>query len=250
MPGSKLKQAREARQLTLHEIEWATKIRAEYLQALEEDRFDLLPSGTHARGFLRSYARYLGLDADALVDEYNQSAGVSHEIISTRPAVVSRGRELAVTPGMIVGAALIVLIAVFGFYLKVQFDKYQASRAADAQPTPQLSLSALPTPSPSPPPPPAPAPSPSSSSTTVVLVVRVDAPVWLSIDIDGKPSAETGAGKTFPAQSVLTLTGTRSVQIFSGRAAHTFLTLNGRDIGPLPAAANGTGNKTYTRGQP
>jgi cytoskeleton protein RodZ len=247
MPGSKLKQAREARQLTLHEIEWATKIRAEFLQALEEDRFDLLPSGTHARGFLRSYARYLGLDADALVDEYNHAAGVSTEIISTRPAVMSRRRDLAVTPGMIVGVALIVLIGIFGFYLKTQFDKYQASRAADAQPTPQLHLSALPTPSPSPTP--IAVPSASPSPTGVVLVVRLDAPAWLSIDIDGKPSAETGAGKTYPAGSALTLTGTQSVQIFSGRAGHTFLTLNGKDIGALPGGPNGTGNKTYTRGQ-
>lgn len=249
MLGSNLKQARETRQLTLHEIEWATKIRAEFLQAMEDERFDLLPSATHARGFLRSYARYLELDADAMVDEYNQGLGGASEIVSTRPAVTPRRRELAVTPGMIVGAALIVLIGIFGLYLKTQYDKYQASRAADAQPTPQLHLSALPTPSPTPTPAPGPSPSPSPSPTGVVLVVRLDGPAWLSIDVDGKPSAETGAGKTYPPGSVLTLTGTKSVQIFSGRAAHTFLTLNGKDIGRLPAGANGTGNRTYSRGQ-
>jgi hypothetical protein len=184
-----------------------------------------------------------------MVDEYNHGLGADREIISTRPSVPQRQRDFAVTPGMIVGAALIVLIGIFGFYLKTQFDKYQASRAADAQPTPQLRLSALPTPTPTPTPAPSAQPAPSPSPTSVVLVVRLDATSWLSIDIDGKPSAETGAGKTYPAGAVLTLTGTRSVQIFSGRAAHTFLTLNGKDIGTLPAGPNGTGNKTYTRGQ-
>src|ERR1700694_2630816 len=114
MLGSKLKQAREARQLTLREIEWATKIRAEFLQALEDEQFDVLPSATHTRGFIRSYARYLDVDPDPLVAEFNQVSGAT-EIVSTRAAVRSRRSDFAVTPGMIVGTALIILIGIFGF---------------------------------------------------------------------------------------------------------------------------------------
>jgi cytoskeleton protein RodZ len=246
MLGSKLKQAREARQLSLREIEWATKIRAEFLQALEDERFDLLPSATHARGFLRSYARYLDLDADGMVGEYNQASGGAREIVSTRPAVKARGRELAVTPGMILGAALLVLIGIFGLYLKSQFDKYEASRAADAQPTPRLRLSDLPTPSP------VPTPAPSASATPsagVSLVVRVDAATWLQVDVDGRPSAETtSAGRIFPAGTTLSFKGTQKVQVVSGKAAHTLVTLNGRDLGPMPQTTGGAGNQTYSRG--
>ncbi len=53
------------------QAEQATKIRGKYLRALEEERFEVLPSGTYVKGFLRTYADYLGLDGQLYVDEYN-----------------------------------------------------------------------------------------------------------------------------------------------------------------------------------
>jgi cytoskeletal protein RodZ len=244
MLGSKLKQARETRQLSLQEVEWATKIRGEYLQALEDEQFDKLPSGTHARGFLRSYARYLELDPDPLIDEYNNSNAAT-EIVSTRPAVRPRERDFTLTPGMIVGAALLILIGIFGLYLKTQFDKYQASRAADAQPTPQLRLSDLPTPSPSPSltASPSPSASPSAVAGALVVVVRVDTRTWLQVDVDGKPSTDTASGgRIFPAGTQLTFSGAQEVHVISGNPGNTDVTVNGRDTGKMPAA-----NKKYTR---
>lgn len=247
MLGSKLKQARETRQLTLQEIEWATKIRAEFLQALEDEQFDLLPSATHVRGFIRSYARYLDVDPNPMVEEFNQAGAGAREIISTRAAVRTRRRDFAVTPGMIVGAALIILIGVFGFYLKHQFDKYQASRAADAQPSPGLRLSDLPTPTAAPTP--SILPSPTPASTGVVVAVRVDLDTWILVTVDGKPTPDTG--RTFPAGTTLNFTGKQTVKVISGKAAHTFVTVNGKDQGAMPpvAGGGGAGNKTYTRGQ-
>ncbi|MGI8607810.1 MAG: helix-turn-helix domain-containing protein [Candidatus Dormibacteria bacterium] len=246
MLGNKLKQAREARQLTLQEIEWATKIRAEYLQALEDERFELLPSATHVRGFIRSYARYLDVDPGPMVEEYNQAGGAAaKEIISTRAAVRTRERDLAVTPGMIVGAALIILIGIFGFYLKHQFDKYQASRAADAQPSPGLRLSDLPTPTAAPTP--SASPSPGAIPIGVVVALRLDADTWLQVDVDGKTDPTTG--HTYPAGTNLTFSGKQSVKVVSGKAIHTFITLNGKDLGAMPARPDATANKTYARGQ-
>ena len=135
MLGSKLKQAREARGVPLSEVEWATKIKSTYLEALEEENYGDIPGAVYARGFLRTYALYLGLDADPLIAEYNASAGAK-EIISTRPAVMVEPRGLMVTPAMVVGVALVLLLAIFGFYLKTQFDRYQASLAAGSHPTP------------------------------------------------------------------------------------------------------------------
>lgn len=246
MLGSKLKQARESRQLSLREVEWATKIRAEFLHALEDERYDLLPSATHARGFLRSYASYLELDAGPLVDEYNQSAASALEIVSTRPAVRTRGREVAVTPGMIVGAALLILIGIFGFYLKSQFDKYQASRAADARPTPGLRLSDLPTPTSLPTP--SPSPSPAAPAGGVVVTVRVDLDTWLQVYLDDSAKPTPDSSRVFPAGSTLTFTAKQSVQVISGKAAHTFISVNARDRGAMPALPGGAGNQTYTRG--
>src|SRR5258708_33484156 len=92
MLGSKLKQAREARGVPLHEVEWATKIKAAYLEALEAEDFASIPGAVYARGFIRTYARYPGLDAEPLIADYNASAAGATEIISTRhPASLAPG---------------------------------------------------------------------------------------------------------------------------------------------------------------
>ncbi|HRQ32769.1 MAG TPA: helix-turn-helix domain-containing protein, partial [Anaerolineales bacterium] len=67
--GQKLKQAREAKRLTLEKVFEATRIRLPYLQALEADDLSSMPSPVQARGYLRNYAEYLGLNFDQLLDE-------------------------------------------------------------------------------------------------------------------------------------------------------------------------------------
>ena len=86
--GNSLREARYRQQLELSEIEQATKIRARYLQALEEESFDALPAQTYVKGFLRNYAEYLGLDGQLYVDEYNSRYAVGEE--EPREPVVAR----------------------------------------------------------------------------------------------------------------------------------------------------------------
>jgi cytoskeleton protein RodZ len=69
--GNSLREARLRQTLDFPEIEQATKIRPKYLRALEDEQFDILPGQTYVKGFLRSYAEYLGLDGQLYVDEYN-----------------------------------------------------------------------------------------------------------------------------------------------------------------------------------
>src|SRR3954467_3010142 len=68
------------RQVDFNQAELATKIRVKYLRALEDERFDELPSQTYVKGFLRTYADYLGLDGQLYVDEFNSRfvAGEEH----------------------------------------------------------------------------------------------------------------------------------------------------------------------------
>lgn len=68
--GSSLREARRRRGVGLPEAEAATMIRARYLEALETERFELLPEGPYLRSFLREYSEYLGLDGDIFVTEY------------------------------------------------------------------------------------------------------------------------------------------------------------------------------------
>jgi Helix-turn-helix domain len=69
--GSSLREARTRREIGIAQVEQATKIRGKYLRALEEEQFDVLPSETYVKGFLRTYADYLGLEGQLYVDEYN-----------------------------------------------------------------------------------------------------------------------------------------------------------------------------------
>ncbi len=69
--GSELRAARESRDLTLEQAEKQTRIRAHYLEALEQGNFSALPSAVQGRGFLRNYARFLGLDAELLVARFD-----------------------------------------------------------------------------------------------------------------------------------------------------------------------------------
>ena len=68
--GNSLHEARIRQGLEFPEVELATKIRVKYIRALEQEEFSLLPGETYVRGFLRTYADYLGLDGQLYVDEY------------------------------------------------------------------------------------------------------------------------------------------------------------------------------------
>jgi cytoskeleton protein RodZ len=75
--GTKLREARARRKLSLPEVEAETKIRARYLQAIENEEWDQLPEDTYARAFIRTYGRFLGLDGDRLAEEHRRSRGTA-----------------------------------------------------------------------------------------------------------------------------------------------------------------------------
>src|SRR5918998_5278586 len=68
--GERLREARMRQKIDVAEVEAATKIRAKYLRALENEEFGLLPGNTFVKTFLRTYAEYLGLDPQLLLEEY------------------------------------------------------------------------------------------------------------------------------------------------------------------------------------
>jgi hypothetical protein len=91
--GNSLREARVRQQLELSEVELATKIRARYLRALEEENFETLPAQTYVKGFLRTYADYLGLDGQVYVDEFNSRYGDEEQrepVVARRTSPVGR----------------------------------------------------------------------------------------------------------------------------------------------------------------
>ena len=96
--GSSLASARLARGLDLRDAEHETRIRARYLAALEEEEFDLLPDDAYAAQFLRTYARFLGLEPEPYAEELRRRRGtpaprigpVITRVARRRPGILRR----------------------------------------------------------------------------------------------------------------------------------------------------------------
>lgn len=129
--GEKLRQAREARKITIRDVVKETNISPVYLQALEEEKFDKFPSETYLIGFLRSYAEFLKLDVEAIVQSYKgykigESATPLEEL--TRPtksnfsmaasSFMNKNRNII----LIAGVALVSLLVIWGIKSLVTTD--------------------------------------------------------------------------------------------------------------------------------
>jgi len=119
--GNSLREARVRQGLDYPQVELATKIRAKYIRALEEEHFEVLPSGTYIKGFMRSYAEFLGLDGQLYVDEYNSRHVVEgfDDMPQRRPRVhqdrsIERKVVLLALAGIAAVTALVIVAWKFG----------------------------------------------------------------------------------------------------------------------------------------
>jgi cytoskeletal protein RodZ len=115
--GNSLREARVRRGIDFAQAELATKIRGKYLRALEDEQFALLPAQTYVKGFLRTYAEYLGLDGQLYVDEFNSRfvAGEDHEPRTRRSTGARpqrRHRRLETNVVLIALAAIAILTVI------------------------------------------------------------------------------------------------------------------------------------------
>ncbi|HVU77407.1 MAG TPA: helix-turn-helix domain-containing protein [Gaiellaceae bacterium] len=116
--GNSLREARVRRGVDFAQAEAATKIRGKYLRALEDEQFALLPAQTYVKGFLRTYAEYLGLDGQLYVDEFNSrfvSGADEHEPRTRRSAArpqQRRHRRLETNVVLVALAAIAVLTVI------------------------------------------------------------------------------------------------------------------------------------------
>ncbi len=119
--GHSLREARVRQGLDYPQVELATKIRAKYVRALEEEEFAVLPPGTYIKGFMRSYAEFLGLDGQLYVDEYNSRHVVEgfDDMPQRRPRVrqnraVERKVVVLALAGIAAVTALVIVAWKFG----------------------------------------------------------------------------------------------------------------------------------------
>ncbi|HEX4324323.1 MAG TPA: RodZ domain-containing protein [Gaiellaceae bacterium] len=110
--GESLREARLKRNLTPADVQKAIRIRDRYLQALEEERWELLPGDAYVKGFLRTYADYLGLDGSLYVEEYNSRFAHPEEV----PLVPER---FARTSGLFAGVGFLRPLVAIGVIVAI-----------------------------------------------------------------------------------------------------------------------------------
>jgi hypothetical protein len=114
--GSVFREARNRRKIDLSEVEAVTRIRARYLRAIENEEWDVLPGGVYTRGFIRTYASFLGLDGERLAEDYRRSVegGQRGQTPELAPAAASTAVDPSQSRRPVPGSGLLAVAAVIG----------------------------------------------------------------------------------------------------------------------------------------
>ena len=217
--GENLRRERELRGVDLHEMAEATKISVRFLQALEQDRVDVLPGGIFPRAFVRQYGKYLGLDPERLVAEFVFAYGGEAAPHRAPADVVHVDRS---NRGWVFAAGAVLLAAAVAGWMMWSRPAPEAAALAPAPPS-----AAPPTfPEDRVYPPPVDA-SPVAAGVVVGLVVRNRS--WVEAKVDGATVLnrimEEGEAHRLEARTAVTLS--------LGNAGGVEYTLNGRPGAPL-----------------
>jgi cytoskeleton protein RodZ len=154
--GTTLREARVRRALTLQQVEEDTKIRVKYVQAMENEDWDVMPGVTYVKGFLRTYSTYLGLDPEVIIGEFRSRGMVPsaehHEPFSGSSVIGKphshRGRNTIVILAIV---CLVVLAAIYALGIDWgKSDEPQTRPDALGITSPSPKASASPKPSASP----------------------------------------------------------------------------------------------------
>jgi cytoskeleton protein RodZ len=237
--GNALRTSRERQGIELGEVERETRIRARYLVALESEQFELLPARAYAKGFLRVYADFLGLDGRLIVAEFN-ARFPDAEQPELAPAQVSMNLApvWARRPPLLLAAVLVV--ALLGV-LAWRFEPAGHSPASPPPPTstPQARLVAAPPPTLHPP--------GHTTTRSAQLVLHARGRCWLSIRADSAVGPVLYEA-TLEAGGILRYTLAMSrprLWLRIGAPWNLELSLNGKAITALPRVP---GNVVVSRG--
>jgi hypothetical protein len=207
--GDEFRAAREARHLSLSDVSEQIHIRSVYLQSIEDEDWSAIAAPVYVRGFIRTYARYLGLDPEDAVERYNEMLGDS-------PAAIPGPLLMGLPPSSsgpsvwvwLAAAAALLLVAFVGYsYYQFQAGQKTASTAKR------------------------PAVTPSPAGNTITIRVRQDS--WLRVTLDG---VQKIAG-IVPAGTEKVYHG-KSATVRAGNAAGVDVLVNGKDVGILGAAGD------------
>ena len=124
--GEKLRQAREARGITLSEVAEQTRISPLYIESIENDDYQNLPGGIFNKGFVKSFAKYVGVDEQEALQDYaelagNQSGTIADEPKTYRPEVLTDDRSAVSSLPTIIFAGIILILMTGGILFLVKY---------------------------------------------------------------------------------------------------------------------------------
>jgi cytoskeleton protein RodZ len=131
--GTVLRRARSRRKVELSEVEAATRIRGRFLRAIEDEEWDVLPGGVYTRGFIRTYASFLGLDGERLVEDYRQSVEPWHRVDALQ-AQSGQGRTPTTPRGVLLVAFAVIAVVAVAVVAIVAFPTGDGGGASPAHP--------------------------------------------------------------------------------------------------------------------
>jgi cytoskeleton protein RodZ len=229
--GERFRAAREARGLSVADVAEQVRIRSVYLQAIEEERWSEIGAPVYIRGFLRTYARFLGLEAEEIVAEFNLRGAGRDEIVPSRGWVADPDygpvrRRFQLSPLIWIASIVAIVLVGFVVYNELTLRQPPQGPVAVASATAPASQTPIPVS-------PAPAvvqpslsPLPGEHSVTLSL----SGICWLRVTIDGSVRLEG----TYPAGTQKTFTGKR-IELRVGNAGAVDLTVDGQKVGKLGA---------------
>ncbi len=219
--GERLKREREMREVSLEELTKATRISTRFLLALENEDWEKLPGGVFGHGFVRTIARYLGLDEESLLGEYDMARGGQALAEPAKP----EERIPSPPKWLPVAAVFVVLLIVIGLFYAGRYGwrRYAAHRAAK-----QSAVSGSPVRSG--------AQNNSSTGATAVdssleLSVSTSAATRVRVLADGKLLLDT----ELPAGETRHFSAKLQFEVTAGDSSAVLLELNGQAMPPLGA---------------
>lgn len=236
--GLELRQAREERGISLRELSERTKIRQPALRAIESDDLRQLPGGAIGRGFVKLYAREVGLDAHAIAERFDvqrESGGAGDSGGEPR---ASGGTTLASLSSLVTPAraamvlAAIAVLAVGYFVLRPRPGSPRAEEGGAIAAEASTPVDAPSTPGPATPAGPAGTP-PMEAAQAPAGTVRVDlhatGDCWIAATADGQQVVY----RVLPAGERATMSATTEAVVRIGMPANVTVTINGRPIRPF-----------------
>lgn len=224
--GEALREAREERSRTIADAAHALRVRTEYIEALEDEQFEVFGADTYARGHLRNYANYLGIDPQPLLDKYDRYVRredtTAHQFADAPVAVVQREP----LPRWVVGMGVVVLVVAAAALISTF-----GSRTPDPSAQPTIPTSPPPQETSTPPPPGRSSPTPTNSPTPtfegVNLTLAFEERCWVRVWSDGAVIDEA----TYEAGEVRTYTGEDEVAVRFGAPGNVRVEHNGESLG-------------------